>query len=877
MSTELLTKLGLRLLFGLVSILYLPRAGAQDTIQRSVPDTLAMQKNDTTLVKKDSVNYGISPDAIKSRIDYSAKDSIRFEISSQQVYLYKDDDISYEDINIKADYIEINFNNSTLTAKGMVDSLGNDTGLPVFTRGENSFTSKQMKYNYDTQKGLVETVLTQDGDMYLHGTTIKKLPNNIMNIYQGKFTTCNLEHPHYEFRFKKAKVIPDDKIITGPAYFVVEDVPTPIGVPFGMFPNNSGQRSGIIIPTWGESAQRGFYLENGGYYWAINDYMDFTIKGDIYSLGSWAIKPSMNYRKRYKYNGYFNANYAINILGEEGSPDYSRNRDFSVRWIHNQDAKARPGSNFSANVNIVSSQYNKFNPVNSNAYLSNTFQSSINYSKSWGGKYFLNLGGNLSQNTITKELNLTLPSLTFSVNRFYPFRKKIQIGKPKWYENISVNYNMAAQNLVNTYDSLFFENNIYGKMKNGIKNSVQLSSGSIKLAKFIVWTNSFNYTERWYSQKQVKSWNNDTIIINGEPVTGYVGVDTIPGFNAVRDFNFTASLSTTMYGMYAFKGGPVNAIRHVLKPSVSFTWHPDFSAPEWGYYNYYINESGNIQRYSYYDGFIYGTAPAGKSGNVSFRLSNNLQMKVRSRKDTITGTKKITLIDDLSIATSYNLAKDSLNLSPLTITGYTTIFKKLNIRFGSSFDPYALDEKGRRINKFEWNVNRRLFRPEMFKWTVGLNYSFSSNKKSKKEIKPNSASEQEIEDLKQNMEGYVDWDIPWSFRFGYNLNYTTTYKYYNGYTDYEIDKVRTLVQTLSFSGDVNITPKWKVGFRSGYDFENNEFTYTSIDVYRDLHCWEMRFNWIPYGFRQSWNFSINIKSSLLQDLKLDKKKDFRDY
>ncbi len=877
MSTELLTKKGLRLLFWLVSIFYLPMAGAQDSIQKVTPDTIAMEQSDTLLLNNNTLNYGTSPDAIKSRVDYSAKDSIRFDLSAQKIYMYKDDDISFKDINIKADYVEIDFSNSTLTAKGLTDSLGTETGLPVFTRGTNSFKSKQMKYNYETENGLVETVLTQDGDMYLHGTTIKKLPNNIMNIYQGKFTTCNLDHPHYEFRFKKAKVIPDDKIITGPAYFVIEDVPTPIAVPFGLFPNSKGQRSGIIIPTWGESAQRGFYLENGGYYWAINDYMDFTVKGDIYSLGSWAIKPSMNYRKRYKYSGHFNANYAINVLGEEGSPDYSRNRDFSVRWIHTQDAKARPGSNFSANVNIVSSQYNKFNPINSNAYLSNTFQSSINYSKSWGGKYFLNLGGNLSQNTITKELNLTLPSLTFSVNRFYPFRKKIQIGKPKWYENISVNYNMAGQNRINTYDSLFFDNDIYSKMENGIKNNVQLSTGAIKLAKFIVWTNSFNYIERWYSQKQIKYWNNDTILINGEPVIGYVGVDTITGFNAVRDFNFSTSMSTTMYGMYAFKGGPINAIRHVFKPSLSFTWHPDFSSPEWGYYNYYLNESGDKERYSYYDGFIYGTAPAGKSGNVSLRLSNNLQMKVRARKDTISGTKKITLIDDLSFATSYNLAKDSLNLSPLTIVGYTTIFKKLNIRFGSSFDPYALDEKGRRINKFEWNVNKRIFRPEMFKWTVGLNYNLSSKKESKKKIKPNSASEQEIEDLQQNLEDYVDWDIPWSFRIGYNLNYTTTYKYYNGYTDYEIDKVRTLVQTLSFSGDVNITPKWKVGFRSGYDFEKGDITYTSIEVYRDLHCWEMSFNWIPFGFQQSWNFSINIKSSLLQDLKLDKKKDFRDY
>ena len=354
-----------------------------DTLGKKVlPDSLIILEP-----QPDSMQFGLSPNAIKSRVDYKSTDSIRLDVKSQKVYMYFENDISYEDINLKANYIEIEFRNNTVYATGTKDSIGKDQGRPVFKMGDNSFESESIKYNYETKKGLVKKVITEDAEGYLHGSTVKKMPDDVTNVYEGSYTTCENEDPHFAFNFKKAKVIPDKKIITGPANLVIEDVPTPLFIPFGMFPNKKGQRSGIVIPTYGESAQRGFYFENGGYYFAINDYLDLKILGDIYTLGSWAVKPSTNYRKLYKYSGFFNANYAINILGEEGTPDYSRNRDFSVRWMHNQDPKARPNSKFGANVNIVSNQYNKFNPVSSNSYLSNTFQSSINYSTSFAGKY----------------------------------------------------------------------------------------------------------------------------------------------------------------------------------------------------------------------------------------------------------------------------------------------------------------------------------------------------------------------------------------------------------------------------------------------------------------------------------------------------------
>ncbi|MFU8844377.1 MAG: putative LPS assembly protein LptD, partial [Bacteroidales bacterium] len=856
--------------------------GAQNsTMHQFSPDSLLLFQDTISPAKPESDSLApdmkISPGAVESIVYYKSEDSIRLDMREKMIYMYNSAEIIYQDMNLKANYVEIEFTTNEIYATGSTDSLGKLVGKPVFTIGENTFASESMRYNFVSKKGLVNTVLTEDSEGYIHGRLVKKMPDNNTNVLYGSYTTCDQEdHPHFEFRFKKAKVIPDKKIVTGPAFLVIEDVPTPLFVPFGLFPNKKGQRSGIVIPTYGESAQRGFYFENGGYYAAINEHLDLKLVGDIYTLGSWAVKPAMNYRKRYKYNGFFNANYAINILGDQGSPDYSRNRDFSLRWLHNQDPKARPKSKFSANVNIVSSQYNKFNPVSSNAYLSNTFQSSVNYSTNFANKYFLSTSLSHSQNTITREMDLTLPAVTFNVNRFYPFRAKNIIGKLRWYDNISVNYNLNADNRINTYDTLLFSQNLGSVMKNGVKHSVTVSSGAIKIRKHYVWTNSFNYTERWYSQQHVRKWVYDPLYFNEGNIGGAVAIDTLHGFNAVRDFNFSSSLNTTVYGMYSFIKGPVRAVRHVFKPSLSFSIRPDFGDPVWGYYRFYTNQNGVTQKYSPYNGFIYGTAPDGRSGALGLRLSNSLEMKVRSKKDTVAGTRKVVLIEDFSMNTGYDFARDSLNLNKLILSGRTTLFKQLMVNYGSSFDPYVIDSNGRRLNRLEWNETKRLLRPENHSVRFGLSWQINSEKLTR-ERKSQAGTEQELEDIIENIEGYVDWNVPWSLNISYDLNYTLSYIYRDGYWNYDVSKDKRIIQTLGFYGDVNITSKWKVGFRSGYDFETKSLTYTSIDVYRDLHCWEMRFNWIPIGFRQSWNFTINIKSSMLQDLKLDKKKDFRDF
>jgi len=862
----------------------------QDTIPPLVPDTLPSVAPDSILLKIDSILLAgdtttmesdtLANDTVvklpkksslEAKVDYKAEDSLRFDIKNQRMFLFNEGEITYTDINLKANYIEIDFPNNMIYAHGSRDSLDNEIGVPEFTQGEMKFKSKIMNYNYKTKKGYIRRVFTQQDEGYLHGQVVKKMADDVTYIKTGSYTTCsNEEHPHFEFRFNKAKVIPNSKIITGSAYLAIAEVPTPLFIPFGYFPNRTGQRSGIILPSYGESANRGFFLENGGYYWAINEYMDLKVLGDIYSRGSWAIKPMFNYVKRYKYNGILRLGYAINKIGFQGSPDYQKQEDFEFRWVHTQDSKARPNSSFSANVNIVSNTFNKYNPSSSTeAYLSNTFQSSINYSTSFGGKYYLNLNFNHSQNTITKEINFAFPQISFSINQFYPFRTKNRAGKLKWYEQIGLKYNLDIENRYNTYDSALFKQEWYKDMQNGIRHNIPIS-GTWRIFKFVNFTNSLNIRDRMYFNYIKKSYI-DSIVTPDTTYAGHYQTDTIYGFKNAFDFNFSSSINTRLYGMYQFKGGPIKAIRHVLTPAVTFSYTPNFGAPGWGYYKEVENDTNaKPTKYSIFQGSLYGGPPANKAGLLTFSLSNNLEMKIRNRKDTVTGTKKIVLIDNFVISASYDIAKDSLNWSPISLSGRTSIFKGLNIQYSSRWDPYALDSLGRRTNASEWKVNHRLLRLDNTTWDIGFSYSLSSDKVGKKK-ESEKGTEQERTDIEKYYDYYVDFDIPWSFSFNYNFRYTAAWN------NAQQKRVPTIIQTLNFNGQLNITPKWKITLTTGWDFTSNELAYTSINIYRDLHCWEMSFGWVPKGAQQQWNFSINVKASVLQDMKLNKKKDFRDY
>jgi lipopolysaccharide assembly outer membrane protein LptD (OstA) len=839
------------------------------------PDTSTAILRDTLVV--DTLAAGASKEALDAKVDYKAKDSTLFDLVNKKVFLYGNAEINYNDINLKAAYIEINFEKNEVYATGMPDSTGKEVGIPVFKQSDQSFKSHVMRYNFRSKKGFISNVITEDGEGYLHGQTVKKMADDVVNISKGSYTTCNLEeHPHFEFRYNRSMVIPKKRIVTGPAYLVIEDVPTPLCLPFGWFPNKQGQRSGILIPTFGESADRGFYFEGVGYYVYISDYLDFKVTADVYTLGSWAVRPGFNYKKRYKYTGSANFTYAINVTGVKETPNYSRKRDFSIRWTHRQDPKARPRSTFSADVNIVSSTLNKYNPTTTQDYLSNTFRSSVAYQTNFGGKFFLTLNGAHDQNTLTHIVNITLPELSFSVNRFNPFSSAKRVGRTKWYNNITMNYNLNAKNMVTAPDSVILTAEALNLMKNGIQHSLPISS-PVKLFKYFNWTNSVSLNDRMYFESYRKSWSNDTLFTDNDTIIGYLVKDTINGFNNLFDFSYSSSLSTKFYGMIQFgKKFPVNAIRHVLTPSISFTYKPDYGTDFWGYYDSYIDAKGKEVQYSKYEGTLYGTPSAGKSGRINFSLANNLEMKIRSRKDTITGTKKVGLLDNFTVNFSYDFAKDSLRWSPLSLSGRTRLFKKLDISFSSSLDPYILDSTGtKNLNQTEWSVNHRFLRLKNTNWSVSLNWRVSSEDFKKEEKKTpvlTTGNDAELDEIKLNPDDYIDWSIPWDLTFSYSFRYDAVHRYPN----YVYEKKTTIVQTFDVSGNISITQKWKVGFRTGWDFEAHDLSYTSISIYRDLHCWEMRFNWIPMGTQKSWNFTINAKASLLQDLKLNKKKDFRD-
>ena len=882
----------------------------------SIPDsdTLVSQTQDSIIetqgiasLQHDSLRYdtlnrerrrSIAPQrsssAIETKVVCSASDSVWRDMNKKKIYYYGNAEAQYDDINLKAACLEFDLETSTCRAYGMADSLGKLQGRPVFTQGESTFEAAEMLYNFKSKKGIITKVWTEESGGYLHGERIKRMDDNTINIRSGGYTTCNLkEHPHYQFKFTKAKVIPDDKIVTGPIYMTIADVPLPLALPFAMIPNTKGKTSGIIIPTYGESANRGFYLENGGYYWAINDNYDLQILGDIYTRGSWGIKPTFRYNKRYRFNGSLALGFAVNKIGTKGAADYQESTDFKIQWTHKQDPKAHPRHSFTANVNIVSSNFNKYNAQTVNDQLSNTFQSSISYQTNFAGKVYLTLNASHSQNTLTRQVTASLPEMTLTVNRFYPLKKVGKTGKKRWYQELNASYTMNGKIYVNDIDTVLFDgfaDNFGLWAKNVMRNHAQMGvkhnlpiNLPIKLFKHFTWTNSANFSDYMYFKHIEKQWINDT------DSTGHLQTDTIHGFRNLVDFNLSSNLTTKIYGMVNFAKVPIRAIRHVITPTVGFTYKPNFGDPKWGVYGSYIDGNGVEQTYNKFASSLFGTPSQTQQGLLTYSIGNTLDIKVPSKSDTITGIKKITLLESFNISGNYDITKDSLRFSTLGISGRTTLFKKLKINYSSVWDPYAADSLGRRINKFEIVENKRLFRKNNSSWQFSLSYSFNQNDldklRGKKTTRPNfqediqnraqqsmNITEGELNDIMGNPNAYVDWATPWSLTLSYNLSYTTNV----AYAAMVGTVTNRVVQTLNINGDISITPKWKFTFSTGWDFTNHGLSYTNLSVYRDLHCWEMRFNWIPIGSYKSWNFTINVKAQALKDLKLTKKKDYRD-
>ena len=811
----------------------------------------------------------VSPNALKDVVDYQAKDSIELNVMLRRAYLYREGSVKYQDMTLKADAVQVDFKTTRLTATSAPDSNGRIGGKPFFAQGESEYLADTIVFNYNNKKGIISGIITQEGEGYLHGSRIKKMNDSVMFLSSGLYTTCNYSHPHFAINFSKSKIITGDKLLTGPAYLSLADVPTPIAIPFAFFSISHERSSGIVIPSYGWMNSRGYYLKDGGYYLALNDQVDLLLLGDIYTNLSWAAEARSNYYRRYRYKGNFDVRYGITKEGLEGdSNTYNKYSDFKIAWQHDQDPKANPYRRFSANVNLQSRNYNR-NTSNRNDYFTSTTTSSISFTSQLGKSFNLAVSARESYNVQTGLINLQLPSVSVNSVSFYPFRRKNVVGSYKWYENISMSYTFSGENNISTGDSILFTAATLNKMQYGVQHAIPISS-TIKVLKYFNWTNSISYNERWH-------WS--TIEKNYDSATNNVTIDTIHNFATNRDFNYSSTLSTRIYGQFNFKIPFLKAIRHVVNPSVSFSYHPDFGNSRLGYWKEYTDTTGYVHRYSIFEQSLYGGPPDGRAGSIRLSVGNNLEAKIATGTDSTAEIKKITLLENLTFSIGYDLTKDSLNWSDLSITGRTTLFKGLILNYSSSFSPYVIDEQGRKHNQFLWDKERKLFHRNSSNYSAQL--SLSINEKTLKRGGDTPKSEGQIltPPILQSpyawnpallVGTYADFSVPWNM----SVNYTLTYV--NSFVAATYNYESNITQTLSLSGNVTLTEKWKIAFSSGYDFINHGMSYTSIDIYRDLHCWEMRFNWVPFGYYKSWMFSINIKASSLRDIKYDKRRSYQD-
>ena len=807
----------------------------------------------------------ISRDAIREVIKYKAQDSVAMNLDSRHAFLYTDGSIDYGKMLLQADRVEVDFEKQVLHAHGTTDTAGKVAGRPYFKQDEAEYHADTITFNYSTQKGIIQGVITQEGDGFLHGNKVKKLNDSIMYLSGGSYTTCNYAHPHFAINFTKSKLITNDKIVTGPAWLSVEDVPTPLALPFAFFPLNKTRQSGILIPSYGWMNYRGYYLRDGGYYFAFNDNIDLALTGELYTNLSWAVEAKSNYYKRYKYKGAVDVRLGQTFEGIRGDTNtFNSFNDFKVTWRHDQDAKANPYSRFSANVNLQSRNYNK-NTTNRNDYFNSTTTSSISYNTKIGPYLNLSATARESFNAQTGVMNIKLPSISLSTITIYPLRRRQPSGAYRWYENISLSYVMNAENNLTTQDTDLFKPSTLGLMQYGIKHSIPLSS-TVKLFKFFNWTNSASYNERWH-------WS--TINRTYDQQTGILTTDTVYGFRANRDFSVSSSLSTRIYGMFQFKYGPLKAVRHVINPAISFTYHPDFGDERYGWWRQYTDTTGYVHRYSIFQQSLYGGPPDGRSGSLRASIGNNLEIKVQNPFDTAAEVYKVPLLESFNLAMSYDIAKDSLRLSNLAVTGRTTLFRALTLNYSGSFSPYVIDSLGNIHNRLLINEEHRLFRMDNSTWSAQLSYSLNNNTFSgNKDTKNEGRAVRTLLQTPHNynaaifMGNYVDFSVPW------NVSLSYTFSHVDRYVARELGFKSETIQSITLSANVSLTDKWRCAVSTGYDIVNRGMSYTTVDIYRDLHCWEMHFSWVPFGYYRSWFFQINIKADALRDIKYEKRQSY---
>jgi len=821
-------------------------------------DSLGVSGDSTSL---DSTLKAIKPkrkSSLEYEVNYQADDSMRVDLKKQMVYLYGNAITTYGDIELKANYIEISLKTNELSAKGLPDSTGTIVGEPVYTQGSQMFEAGEMKYNFKTKRGLSKEVKTQEGGGYLHGSVVKRDSSEIVYIKNGMYTTCEYDEPHFHIHANKMKVIPQDKIITGPAYLSISDVPTPLAVPFGFFPNSESRSNGLIIPSYGEAVNQGFYLSRGGYYFGLNDNMDFSLTGDIYTRGTWATYLNSRYVKRYRFNGNYSIDFVNSKFSNKEYPDYFSARTFNVKWRHTQDAKARPGSSFSADVNAGSSKNFRNNlQSTSTNYLQSQLNSSIRYSKNFDNSPFsFSAAASGNQNTQTEIISIRAPEASLNMARIFPFKGKVPASSTSFkskagIDKIGINGSVDFSNkLEGKEDTLFnnYDNRMLKNMDNGLRTQ-STTSTNIKLFKYLTVSPSTSHRIVAYRKTTEKVWNSDSNRVETKRPTG------VDGF---YDGSASLSASTVIYGTYLYKSDVVKAMRHQVTPTASLSYRPDYSDPFWGYFADVQSDTlGNITQYSRFEGGLYGSPTAQENGVLNLALNNTFELKVRNNKDT-TGKqedKKLRILDAFNFSTNWNIAKDSVKWNPVSIALRSNVLPGFTINASATLDPYYINPaNGRRIDELQYNRTG-----DIGNWTRA-SVAFTYNIQPKKSKKKQEEKSNELSDANMYYTDFVDFDIPWSVRINYNVRYTNTVV------------TESVSQIVDLSGETNITQNWRVAFKTGYDLTNTQVTYSSLDVYRDLHCWEFSLGVVPFGPRQSYNFQINVKSAILQDLKLNRRR-----
>ncbi|MFB9052237.1 putative LPS assembly protein LptD [Formosa undariae] len=858
--------------------LYTPSISVDSVAIRSITEAV----QDT--VRLDSIK--LKKEFLTDVVDYDAKGYTSFKRLEQKLYLYDEAEVNYQDMNIKSGVIIIDYSKNEVYAGRIKDTSGVLTQKPVFTQGQSVIEPDSIRFNFDTKKALIFNSKTEQSGFNILAPVVKKENDSVVFMAKARFTTSeDLENPDYYFKASKIKFVPGKKIVVGPTHMVIANVPTPIAVPFGFFPLTDTQTSGIIIPTFGEDSTRGYFIQNGGYYFAISDYVDLALLADYYTNGSYGFRAETTYATKYQYRGSAAFRYESLISSEKGFPDYSKSTVYNIRWSHSQDSKSNPSSQFSASVNLGSSSYyqQSVNQINTGNFLNNTLSSSVSYSKSFTGEPQVNLSvtATHSQNTQTEQINMTLPTFQGSVGRVFPFAPKTGSSKGI-IQNINLQYSVRAENQIQTTDSLFFKPQMFEDARAGVQHNVPLST-NFKLFKHFSLSAGSTFQENWTFKTVEKYYDQDL----DEVIT-----ESVNGFDAYRTYNFSTSLGTTIYGMFDFKkegkDPKVQAIRHVIRPAISYNINPSFDQ----YYDTYdvISADGTTQdTYSRFEESIFGSPNQNFSSSVGLSLSNNFEAKVRDNDSTATEPKKVMLLNNLNFSTAYNIAGDSLQWSPVRVSGGTQILNnKMNVNFGATLDPYALDNNNNKVDVYNINNNGSLFRLTSANLTLSYSLSsdiFSKEKKDEEDergIEENlrgggrdddlfgisqdfsdqsffdNKDEEDDEEKKDNE--FYKFKIPWTLNLAYAVNYSNTQR------QNEVSS-----HSLMFSGDVTLSPKWSVGASSGYDFKNLGFTYTQLRLERDLESWRMNFSWVPFSSRKSWYFFIGIKSSILSDLKYDKR------